>query len=149
MRSGTHGDSFFWSKSRCFASKNHRPGLGPIETRYSDTRHAGLYAGSHRWGLGPKDMCNCGHKVAVLHAQNDRWCLGPIETCYSGADHADLPAQNDRWGLVPIETRYSGPKVAVLHPKTTDEGWDLKRLVILVIITLYCMHKTTGDVWDS
>ena len=26
--------------------------------------------------------------------------------------------------LGPIETSYSGPKVAVVHPKTTDEGWD-------------------------
>ena len=61
---------------------------------------------------------------AVLHAQNDRWCLGPIEICYSS------------------------PKVAVLNAKTTDKGWDLERQVILVLITVYCMHKTTGDVWD-
>ena len=24
----------------------------------------------------------------------------------------------------PIGTSYSGPKVAILHVKTTDEGWD-------------------------
>ena len=47
-----------------------------------------------------------------------------------------------------METRHSGPKVAVLHPKTTDEGWDPKRLVILMLITLFCMHKTTGEVRD-
>ena len=30
--SGTHRDLLFLSKSRCFASKNHTRGLGPIET---------------------------------------------------------------------------------------------------------------------
>ena len=34
------------------------------------------------------------------------------------------------WGLGPIETCNSGPKVAVLHAKTTDEGWDPWSLVI-------------------
>ena len=43
---------------------------------------------------------------------------------------------------------YSGPKVAVIHAKTTDKGWDPLRQVFLVLITLYCLHKTTGDVWD-
>ena len=33
--------------------------------------------------------------------------------------------------------------------KNTDEGWNPYRLVILVQITLFCMHKTTGYVWDS
>ena len=42
----------------------------------------------------------------------------------------------------------SSPKVAVLHTKTTDEGWDPQRHVVLVLITLYYLHKTTGDVWD-
>ena len=31
--------------------------------------------------------------------------------------------------------------------KTTDEGWNPWRLVILVLITLICMHKMTGEVW--
>ena len=31
--------------------------------------------------------------------------------------------------------------------KNTDEGWDPERLVILVLITLFCMHKTTSEVW--
>ena len=47
-----------------------------------------------------------------------------------------------------IETFNSGPKVAVLHAKATNEGWDPWRLEILVLITLFCMHKTTGEVWD-
>ena len=102
--SGTIRELLFRSKSRCFASKNHKWGLGPIETSNSDARHAVLYA--------------------VLNAKNNRWRLGPIETCNSG------------------------PKVAVLHAKTTDEGWDPLRLVILMLITLFCMHNMTGEVWD-
>ena len=46
------------------------------------------------------DTSNSGAKVAVFHAQNDSFCLGLLETCYSC------------------------PKVAVLHAKNTDEGWD-------------------------
>ena len=34
-----------------------------------------------------------------------------------------------------------------LH-KTTGDVWDPWRLVFLVLITLFCMHKTTGEVWD-
>ena len=33
--------------------------------------------------------------------------------------------------------------------KTTDEGWNPYRLVILVQITLFCMHNTTGKVLDT
>ena len=47
-----------------------------------------------------------------------------METSNSGAKHAVLNAQNNRLYLGPIETCYSGPKVAVLHPKSTDEGGD-------------------------
>ena len=47
-----------------------------------------------------------------------------------------------------IETCNSDPKVAVLHAKTTDESWDPLTLVILMLITLFCTHKTTGEVWD-
>ena len=48
----------------------------------------------------------------------------------------------------PIETCNSDPKDAVLHAKTTDEGWDPQRLVILMLITLFGMRKTTAVVWD-
>ena len=47
-----------------------------------------------------------------------------METSNSDATHAALQAQSGRWYLGPIEICYSGPKVAVLHAKTTDEGWD-------------------------
>ena len=50
--------------------------------------------------------------------------MAPIETSYSGANHAALHSQNDRRFLGPIEIFYSVPKDAVLHAKTTDEGWD-------------------------
>ena len=73
--------------------------------------------------------------------------MRPIETRNSDANHAVLQAQKDRWGLGHIETRYSDNKLAVLHAKTTDEGWNPQRLVILVLIALICLHKMTGEVW--
>ena len=47
-----------------------------------------------------------------------------METSISDANHAILYPQNDRSCLGPIETCKSAPKVAVVHPKTTDKGWD-------------------------
>ena len=117
MSAGTHRDLLFLSKSRCFVFKNHRWGLGPIETSFSDARHAVLHAQNNRWSLGPIETWNSGPKVALLNAQNRRWGLGPIETSNSGANHAVLHAQKDISCLWPIETCYSGPKVAVVHPK--------------------------------
>ena len=32
--------------------------------------------------------------------------------------------------------------------KTVGEVWDPKRLVIQVLITMFCMHKTTNEGWD-
>ena len=75
--SKTLRDLLFQSKSRCFECKNHRLGLGPIET--SDS----------------------GANNAVLHAQNDRWCLGPMEFCYSGPKGAVLQAKNTDEGWDP------------------------------------------------
>ena len=45
----------------------------------------------------------------------------------------------------PIETCISGPKVAVLNPKTTLEGWDPWRLVILMLGKVFCMKKITDE----
>ena len=104
VMSRTHSDLLCRSKSRCFASKNHTWGLGPIETSNSDASHPLLHAENHRWGLGPIEICNFGPKVAVMNAQNRRSGLEPIETSNSGANHAVMYAQNDRWDLVPIET---------------------------------------------
>ena len=47
-----------------------------------------------------------------------------METSDSGANHAVLHSQNDRWGLAPMEISNSGANHA------------------------FCMHKTTGEVWD-
>ena len=71
-----------------------------------------------------------------------------MDTSNSDANQVGLHAQNDRWGLGPIETCKSDPKEAVVHSKTTDEGWDPWRSAILVLITMFLMHKTTGEVWD-
>ena len=56
--------------------------------------------------------------------------------------------RKDRSCLGPIETCYSGPEVAVLHAKTTGGVLDPQRLVILVLKSLFCMHKTTGEGWN-
>ena len=70
------------------------------------------------------EFSNSGANLAVSHAQITRRSLGPIETCNSV------------------------PKEAVLHANTTDEGWNTKRLVFLMLIALFYMHKTTAEVWD-
>ena len=75
--SGTHRDLKFWSKMRCFACKNHRRGLGHIETS------------------------NSGAKVAVFHAQNDMFCLGLLETSYSGPKVAALNPKTTHEGWDP------------------------------------------------
>ena len=131
--SGTHRDLFFLSKSRSIASKNHTWGLGPMETSNSDATHAALQAQNGRWNLGPIEICYSGPKVADLHAKNHRWGLGNTGTSDSGANHAVFHAQNDRSCLGPIETCNSAPKVA--------EGLDPWRLVILMLITLFCKQK--------
>ena len=68
-----------------------------------------------------------------------------METSKSGANHPVLHVQNDRSCLGPIETCYSGPEVALLHAKTTGGVLDPQRLVFLVLKSLLCMHKTTGE----
>ena len=50
--------------------------------------------------------------------------MGLIETGNSDANHAVLYAQNDMSRLRPIKTCNSAPKVAVLHAKIADKGWD-------------------------
>ena len=84
-----------------------------------------------------------------LACKNHRWGLGHIETSFSGANLSVLHAQNDRLCLGLIETCYSGPEVAVLHAKTTCGILELQRLVILVLKSLFCMHKTTGEGWNQ
>ena len=47
-----------------------------------------------------------------------------METSFFDAKQAVFHPQNDRSCLAPIETCNSAQKGAVLHPKTTDKGWD-------------------------
>ena len=65
-----------------------------------------------------------------------------MDKCHSRFKHAVLHVQINRRGLLPIETCNSAPKVALLHAKTTDEGWEPEALATLMLITLFCMHKT-------
>ena len=74
---------------------------------------------------------------------------GPIETSISDAKHADVHAQGDRSYLGPRETCYCAPEGAVLHAKTTGGVLCPQRLVILVLKSLFCMHKTTGEGWNK
>ena len=48
-----------------------------------------------------------------------------------------------------IETGYSGPEEAVLHAKSSGWVLDQQKLVILVLKSLFCMHKPTGEVWNQ
>ena len=72
-----------------------------------------------------------------------------MEFSNSGANHAVSHAQITRRSLGHIETCNSDPKEAVLQAKYADEGWNQKRLVILKLIALFYMHKTTAEVWDQ
>ena len=71
-----------------------------------------------------------------------------MEISISGANPAVSNAQITRRSQGPIETCISGPKSADLHVKTTDEDWDPWTLVILVLIALFRLYKSTGEVWD-
>ena len=146
--SGTHKDLLFWSKSRYFACKNHTWWLGPIETRNSVANHAVLPAQNDRCGLGTIETCNSGPKHAIFSCKKQKCGLEQIETSNSDANHAVLHAQNHRRGLGHTGTCNFAPKSLFWMNKATDEGRVLQRLVILVLITLFCMHKTTGEAWD-
>ena len=119
--SGTHRDLLFRSISRCFASKNHRLGLGPIETGNSDARHV------------------------VLHAETHRWVLGPIETCYSGPEVAVL-RQKPQVGSIHLQRLVilALKSLFCIH-KTTGEGWNPYSLLIIVLSMWLLVLKTTNE----
>ena len=153
-------------------SQNYRWGLGPIQTCKSGANHAVFHAQNDRLCLGLIVTCYARPKVAALYPKtthegwdpyflvilmlitlfciqkNWRW-LVPIETSISDVKPAVVRVQNNRSCLGPIETCYSGPEVAVLHAKTTGEVFDLQRLVILSLKSLFCMHKTRGEGWNQ
>ena len=88
-------------------------------------------------------------KSGWFASKNQTWGLGPIETSDSDANHAVLHAQNDRWVMGPVESSNSSTIDAVLHEKPTDKGWDPYREVILLLSTLFYMHKMTGHICDQ
>ena len=117
-------------KGAVLISKNHRWGLGPVESShsgpnvavldekpqkragthrdwYSNSNHFVFHAQNDSWGLGSIETCNSDPKVAVLQCKNHRWVLGPIETSYSDAKGTVLNEQNPRWTLGPIYKRHS------------------------------------------
>ena len=125
-------NSNFWTRNTSLYGSQTSPVSLCMQYSVISTRMTGLY------GFRPSS--------AVLYIQNSGFRT--IETNNADVNQAILHAQHDRLCLGPIGTCSSGPKVAVLHPKTTDEGWESKRLVFLMLITLFCLHKTTGEVWD-
>ena len=140
--SGTHRDLLFGSKSRCFECKNHRWGLGPIETSNSDARQGVLHAENHSWVLGPIETCNFGPKVAGFHAKTKDEVWAPyslvslvIKSLFcmkkntdEGWNNIDLSfcCKSRRFACTKRQVRsgthrdlYSRLKVAVLRAKTT------------------------------
>ena len=136
--SGSLRDLLFGSKSRCFACKYHRWGLGPMETSNSDARHAVLLAENHRWGLGPIETCYSCPEVAVLHAETtgESWnpyrlfilvqimlfCIHKTtgEVWYPKrlvllSKSRCFACKNHRWGLGPIEPSNSGANHAEVN----------------------------------
>ena len=124
MRSGTHRDTLFGYKTRCFACKNHRWRLAPIETSVSHAIHDDL------------------------HAQNDRWGLGNIETCYSDPEVAVLHAKTTGGVLDPQKLVILVLKSLFWMHKTTGEVWNQYSLFILVLSTPLWVLKTKEEVWD-
>ena len=82
-------------------------------------------------------MCSKQQMRAGTHVNLIFWCKSRCFACTKRQVRSGIHRDS-----------YTGPKVAVLHAKTTDEGWDPERLVNQVLFTLFCMHKTTGYVWD-
>ena len=48
-----------------------------------------------------------------------------------------------------IETCYSDPEVAVLHEKSKGGVLDPQKVIFLVFKSLFCIFKTTGEVWNQ
>ena len=120
----TQRDLLFWFKTLCFASKNHRWGLRPIETSYSESYHVVFHAQNDRWGLRPIETCNSAPKVAVLHAKNHRWGLETI--CDLICENRPLPAF---WR--------SGVITAVLVPRHLGTRRKILKAIGLTLVEIY------------
>ena len=130
-----------------FHAQNDRWCLGPIEICYSGPKLPVLHAKAtgEGWNQYSLFILVLSSQLCVLKTTDEVWdpqrlvillqkslfCMqksqrraGTHRYNNSVANYTVLLAQNDKWGLVPLKTCNSGPKCAVLHSKTTDEGWD-------------------------
>ena len=94
------------------------------------------------------EICNPSANRTVSHAQITRRSLGPIETCNSDQKDAVFNAKTPDEGWDPQRLVILMLISLFYIHKTTAKVWDPWRLVILLLITLFCMHKTIGEVWD-
>ena len=78
MRAGTLINLSFWCKSLWFDAQNDRLHLG-LRYFLFQSKIRCFACKNHRWGLGPIETSNSDAKRAVVHAKNDRSCLGTIE----------------------------------------------------------------------
>ena len=157
MRSCTHRDLLFWSKSRWFACKNLRWGQGTIETSNSSAKVAVCMHKTTGEGWNPDCLYILVQStlLCVLKTTDEVW--DPHTLVSLVIKSLFCMKKTHRWGLRPIETGYSDARHAVFlvlitlfcTHKMTGGVWDQYRLVILVLITAYCLHKTTGDDWDQ
>ena len=94
------------------------------------------------------ETSNSDAKYVVLHAQSDRSCLGLIETCYSVTEAAVLHVKTtgEGWNQYSLDTHVLITLLCVL--KTTDEVRDPHRLISLVLNSRFCMLKTTDEGWN-
>ena len=81
-------------------------------------------------------------------AQNHRSCLGSIETCHSGPEVTVLHAKTTGGVLDPRRLVILVLKSLFYVHNTTGEGWNPYSLFILMLSTLLCVLKTTDEVWD-
>ena len=81
--------------------------------------------------------------------QKPQMRAGPIETSNSCANQSLFcmhKTTGEGWNPYRLVILVLSTLLCVL--KTTDEVWDPYRLVILVLKSLFCMHKTTGECWN-
>ena len=147
MRAGTHIDLSFWCKSRCFACTKQQVVSGTLRALLYRSISRCFASKNHRWGLQPIEPSTSGANHAVVHAQNEWSCLGPLETCYSGPEFAVLHEKTTGGVLDPEALVILMLATLFCMHKTTRYVWDPLRLVFQELITEICMDKTSGEVW--
>ena len=100
MRSGTHTDLYVWSQSRCFEWKKTQ-----------------MRAGTHiDLSFSCKSRSFTSTKRQVTSGTHRDLLFRSISLCVASKNHTG--------GLGPMETSDSDANHAVLHAKSTEEGWD-------------------------